>query len=70
MARSKICPKCQASMSEGFIVDQGNSKRTVSVWVEGPLQRSFWTGVKLSGKNPIEITTWRCGSCGFLESYA
>ena len=70
MARSRTCPKCQASMVEGFVIDRADSGRVVSSWLEGAPQKSRWTGVKLKGKTPIEIATWRCGSCGFLESYA
>jgi hypothetical protein len=70
MARSKTCPKCQASMVEGFIIDKGEASRAVSSWLEGAPDKSIWVGVKLGGQTPIEIVTWRCGSCGFLESYA
>ena len=71
MARTKTCPKCQSSMSEGFIVDNGDSgRRHVSAWVEGQPEKSIWTGLKLRGRTPVQIATWRCGGCGFLESYA
>jgi Domain of unknown function (DUF6487) len=72
MARSRTCPKCQASMTEGFVIDSapGHGGRAVSSWLEGAPVKSMWVGIKLGGKKPIEITTWRCGSCGFLESYA
>ena len=70
MARSRTCPKCQSSMSEGFIIDHTESGRSVSAWVEGVPERSLWTGVKLRGKKPLDIVTWRCGSCGYLENYA
>lgn len=42
----------------------------MSSWVEGTPEKSIWVGVKLRGRKPIEIATWRCGSCGFLESDA
>ncbi|MEA3031403.1 MAG: hypothetical protein QOJ53_882 [Sphingomonadales bacterium] len=70
MARTRTCPKCQASMVEGFVIDKGEASRAVSSWLEGAPNKSFWSGVKLGGKTPIEIATWRCTSCGFLESYA
>lgn len=70
MARTKTCPKCQSSMSEGFVVDNGHGTRTVAAWVEGQPEKSIWTGLKLRGRTPIEIATWRCGGCGYLESYA
>jgi rubredoxin len=70
MARSRTCPKCQASMVEGFVVDQTQGGRAVSSWLDGAPHKSRWFGVRLKGKTPLEIATWRCASCGFLESYA
>ncbi|TMJ17211.1 MAG: hypothetical protein E6G94_02130 [Alphaproteobacteria bacterium] len=32
--------------------------------------KSFWTGISLGGRARSQIATWRCGRCGFLESYA
>jgi hypothetical protein len=65
------CPKCRSSMAEGFILDHTDGGgRSISSWFEGKPQKSFWVGVKLQGKKPIEIATWRCRNCGFLENYA
>jgi len=36
----------------------------------GVPEKSFWSGISLKDRTPIEITTWRCRSCGFLENYA
>jgi hypothetical protein len=57
-------------MVEGFIIDKGESSRAVSSWLEGAPNKSRWFGVRLGGRKPLEIATWRCASCGFLESYA
>ena len=70
MARTRTCPKCQGAMSEGFILDHNHSARAVGRWVEGAPEKSFWLGIRLRGKTQLPIVTWRCGSCGFLESYA
>ena len=67
---SKPCPKCNSSMSEGFVIDQTYGATAVPGWIEGKPQRSIWTGVKILGKPRFEIATWRCGRCGFLEHYA
>lgn len=68
--RSNVCPKCQGSMSEGFVLDvKDGGSRAVSSWVEGAPQKA-WYGLKLRGRTQHEIQTWRCGRCGFLESYA
>ena len=68
--RSNTCLKCGSSMTEGFVVDNGYGTKTVSNWVEGAPVISFWTGLKLRGKRQVPIQTWRCGRCGYLESYA
>ena len=67
---SKACAKCGRSMSEGFVVDQGYGTATVSTWQGGAPRKSIWLGVKQTKKDQHEISTWRCDSCGYLESYA
>lgn len=69
--RSNGCPKCQGTMEEGFLLDINQSGgRAVTSWVEGAPQKSFWLGVKIAKRKKIDVQTWRCGRCGFLESYA
>ena len=68
--KSLDCPRCSGSMEPGFLVDEGYGKRTVSKWVAGEPRRSFWIGLKLRGSEQIEVATYRCRRCGFLESYA
>lgn len=67
--RSHMCPKCQGSMAEGFVVTEKGGIPRVSGWSEGPPQKSWWGIIKLSGKQ-IPIATWRCHRCGYLEQYA
>jgi hypothetical protein len=57
-------------MAEGFVVDASHGTMGVSNWIEGPPQRSVWTGISLTGRRRSEIATWRCARCGFLEHYA
>jgi ribosomal protein S27AE len=68
--QSKECPKCAGSMAEGFVLDRSHGSVGVSSWVEGTAEKSVWTGVKLAGRPQSPIATWRCGRCGFLESYS
>jgi ribosomal protein S27AE len=67
--RSNTCPKCQGSMTEGFtlVATDGGSK--AASWLEGAPDKR-WYGIKVGRKAQHEIQTWRCGRCGFLESYA
>jgi predicted nucleic-acid-binding Zn-ribbon protein len=72
MTQDFKCPKCQAEMVQGFILDysEGASK-SVSSWVEGQPKKSFWSGLKntpVGGGMPIGA--FRCKRCGYLEFYA
>ena len=57
-------------MEPGYIVDEGHGSRSVAKWIAGVAERSIWTGLKTRGKHKLEITTYRCRRCGYLESYA
>jgi ribosomal protein S27AE len=71
MTSRKHCPKCGGEMNQGFVIDAGDSgSHRASKWQAGTPQKSFWTGIKLSKADQHEVVTWRCGRCGFLESYA
>jgi len=30
----------------------------------------MWTGIKLRGRRQLEIASYRCNRCAYLESYA
>jgi len=64
------CPKCHGAMEEGFVADQTYGRMFVSTWVEGVPEKSFWSGIKTQGKEQVQIRTYRCAGCGYLESYA
>lgn len=64
------CPKCSAELEEGFILDYTHGAIVPSNWVEGEPVKSFWTGTKISDKKQLQVKTFRCVRCGFLESYA
>lgn len=64
------CPRCNKRMEEGFTLDHTYGANLQAAWVEGQPRRSFWTGVKVTGKAQHPITTYRCSVCGYLESYA
>ncbi len=66
----RVCPKCNNAMEPGFVLDQTYGANTQSSWIEGTPERTFWTGVKLKGRERHMVTTFRCTTCGYLESYA
>ena len=70
MTQSRTCPKCSGAMVDGYVVDHTHGGSAVAAWREGKARKSFWVGLKLGGTTPLDITTWRCRRCGYLESYA
>jgi DNA-directed RNA polymerase subunit M/transcription elongation factor TFIIS len=65
------CSKCQTEMEVGYIMDRGhNNAKAPATWVEGEPVRSLWWGTKISGKEQLQVHTFRCPKCGYLESYA
>jgi len=63
------CPKCQGEMVQGHVLDTTYGGNLLSRWSPGPPKNYFWTGI-LNTFPKIPIGTFRCQSCGFLESYA
>lgn len=66
------CPDCGVAMHAGFVLDKGeaNMDADCSYWVEGTMEKSFWTGVKTKGRAKLPITALRCPECGLLRQYA
>jgi hypothetical protein len=64
------CPKCNGRMQQGFVLDNTYGARVVSQWAADAPLKSFWTGTKPPEGDLIPIGTYRCESCGYLESYA
>ena len=66
---SMHCPKCQGNMMEGFVPDYTHGGVLQTRWVQGTPKRTFWFGIRIL--DPVfAVTTYRCETCGFLESYA
>jgi Domain of unknown function (DUF6487) len=68
--RSHTCPKCQGTMTEGFLLDTIYDGNKVGQWFEGIPQIGFLGSVKLRGRKKFDVRSWRCERCGFLENYA
>lgn len=66
MEDKKTCPKCEGEMEEGFIVDTWGRVGHGSSKQEWGNDRNFIGQLKTKK----QIATYRCTSCGFLESYA
>jgi hypothetical protein len=57
-------------MEEGYVLDRSYAQELVASWIAGKPEKSRWTGLKTRGKPHLEIQTFRCSKCGYLESYA
>ena len=68
--KMNTCPKCQARMEEGYVVDSVDAKWAVSTWVEGAPEKSLWTGLRVKQRRVLNTESWRCTACGYLETYA
>ena len=64
------CLKCQGTTEEGYMPDFTYGNIAVTSWIAGAPETSIWRGLKLSGKDRIPVTAYRCTQCGFLELYA
>ncbi len=64
------CPKCRRNMVKGFTLDATHGGVWHSRWVEGEPDPNWVGSVKTKGRDCRAIETWRCDSCGYLESYA
>ena len=51
------------------MLDHTHGGYALPTFVLGPMRRGWW-GVKLKGQAKINVITFRCSRCGFLESYA
>ena len=56
-------------MEEGIVLDESYGRRMPAKWIEGAAQYWMWN-VVIRGKRQLEISTYRCRRCGYLESYA
>ena len=68
--RNPRCPKCDAPMEEGYVLDRSYGALTQSSWVEGAPKPSFWTTLSVPKGAQHSVTTFCCTKCGYLESYA
>jgi hypothetical protein len=66
------CIRCNGELEKGFMVDTADSGITRQAnWASGTPNTSFWrvSAVQSSNKT-LAVVTYRCKSCGRLESFA
>jgi hypothetical protein len=70
MGEAPDCIRCHAQMQIGYVPDWGESGYRPQNWYPGEPKKSFWTGLKLKADDLVPVKTFRCPTCGYLESYA
>jgi hypothetical protein len=63
------CGQCGGSMKGGFLRDLNQHRAESTFWIEGPIERSLFFGVKVRGKPRGEVQALRCDTCGGVELY-
>jgi hypothetical protein len=65
------CLRCRRRMAPGYLLEAGHHDvPRVTQWVEGAPEKSRWRGLKLKDRQVLQVVTYRCPHCGYLESYA
>jgi hypothetical protein len=70
MNRPVECLRCHTRMAPGFLLDASQRGYDQQRWTEGAPEPSFWMGLKLKKDSVFPVATFRCPTCGYLESYA
>jgi len=52
------------------MLDRRRSYGVPGQWISGEPERSFWFGLKLSGRKQLTVSAYRCPRCGRLEVFA
>ena len=72
------CPKCNGEMDARYVYGRSNVFAIVNFWVERESMKNRSIGsmftetgdASSTSSDTIPVATFRCQSCGFLESYA
>jgi hypothetical protein len=60
------CPRCRGTLETGFLLDVTHGTYQRVRWVEGPIVRSFWGGIKIGGRRKLDVIAYRCTRCDHL----
>jgi hypothetical protein len=70
MSNAVECIRCHAQMEVGYMLDANHSGYQQQNWYPGEPTPSVWMGLKLAKDQVLPVSTFKCQSCGYLESYA
>lgn len=62
-----VCAHCNEEMAQIALLDRDQSLPTIGIgWTLLPIEKSFWSGIKPSGR----LTAWRCPRCFEVRVFA
>lgn len=66
------CIRCDGPLEQGFLLDRGHYDVSDQArWASGAPNTSFWrAGAVQDEARTLPVVTFRCTSCGRLESFA
>jgi hypothetical protein len=66
------CGKCGGAMEEGFIRDttEGFNRVQTIAWIKGSPAYGVIGNLKIGDRKMLPCRSFRCVTCGYLESYA
>lgn len=64
------CPKCGASMEQGWVPDVAHGGAVLPLWIAGRPRKRWIGGYSISAPKRRHIVTMRCTGCSYLEFYA
>jgi Domain of unknown function (DUF6487) len=65
-----ICPDCQRRMEGGYLLETTQGGYAAGKWVEGPPEKSLWTGLKIKNRRQLTVYAWRCPGCTQVRLFA
>jgi hypothetical protein len=66
------CRDCRVAMDAGVIIDQTHGRLEQPMWVKGTAEKGFFGHLKVNERDQerLPVVTFRCPTCGRLESFA
>ena len=64
------CRDCHVAMEAGLMLDQTSGRAEQPLWIKGVAETGFFGHLKVGERERLPVATFRCPTCGRLESFA
>jgi hypothetical protein len=69
--QARTCAGCGGELVAGSLASKDSYYMVAaSQWLEGPPEKSIWSGLRTQGRLLLPVAAYCCQSCGKLELYA